>query len=86
MVMVRHGGLKFFQARFLKLNLQECEVLPKKHETSVNIENELEPILKTDIVKEKEDHLDENLEKILSVKEYKKWKKYKTNLKKKKNL
>jgi len=33
---------------------KHSEVLPKKHETSVNIENELEPILKTDIVKEKE--------------------------------
>ena len=43
-----------------------------------------EPVTK--IVKEKEDHLDENLEKILSVKEYKKWKKYKTNLKEKKSL
>ena len=31
MVMVRHGGLKFFQVRYLKLNLQECEVLPKKN-------------------------------------------------------
>ncbi len=33
---------------------KHSDVLPKKHETSVNIENELEPILKTDIVKEKE--------------------------------
>ena len=33
---------------------KHSDVLPKKHETSVNIENELEPILKTDIVTEKE--------------------------------